>query len=420
MITNEKQYKITNARVSDFSDALNLLIESQDTNTGLAKVQRQAIESQLEELKKEISDYELLKSGEIKHTEVTNLEDLPEILIKSRIAQRMTQADLAEKLGFKTQQIQRYEAEKYATASFTRLLEVANALKVRLKGNARFLLGASDTEFWTEFPIKEMYDRGWFESFSGSARDAKNNAEELITDFFVSAGLKYASASSHHKKRIRAGSALNEKALWAWQARIIQKSFFSPLSNQFDMDRLNAQWIKSLLHLSVYPDGPLRAKEYLANAGIHLIVERHLPSTHLDGAAMRGADDAPIIAMTLRFDRTDNFWFVLMHELAHVIKHLYASPDEGFFDDLDSDAHADPKEIEADEFAQEALIPSQIWAISPARFFANEETIKAEAEKLGISEAIIAGRVRLEKKDWTSPALLRLVGQNQVRHLFEV
>ena len=99
----------------------------------------------------------------------------------------------------------------------------------------------------------------------------------------------------------------------------------------------------------------MQAREFLAGHGIALRVERHLPKTHLDGAALRLPGKPPVIGLTLRHDRIDNFWFCLLHELAHLGRHLDGRA-EGFVDDLDLPGD-DAREAEADEWAQEALIP---------------------------------------------------------------
>ena len=62
--------------------------------------------------------------------------------------------------------------------------------------------------------------------------------------------------------------------------------------------------------------GPVKARELLASKGVTLIIERHLPGTYLDGAAMLAENGNPVIGLTLRHDRLDNFWFVLFHELS--------------------------------------------------------------------------------------------------------
>ena len=65
-------------------------------------------------------------------------------------------------------------------------------------------------------------------------------------------------------------------------------------------------------------DGPRQARDYLNRAGIALIALPHLAHTYLDGAAFMVDGRNPVIALTLRYDRLDNFWFVLLHELAHL------------------------------------------------------------------------------------------------------
>lgn len=78
--------------------------------------------------------------------------------------------------------------------------------------------------------------------------------------------------------------------------------------------------VDSLTHLakqSAYEDGPRRAKDVLSSWGIHLVCVSHLPKTYLDGAALRDVNGgAPVVALTLRYDRIDNFRFSLLHELA--------------------------------------------------------------------------------------------------------
>ena len=92
--------------------------------------------------------------------------------------------------------------------------------------------------------------------------------------------------------------------------------------------------MREVAQLSVYEDGPRRAQQRLAAHGIALVIERHLPRTHLDGAALCLLDGRPVIGLTLRYDRIDNFWFSLMHELAHVSLHLDCHENDLFIDDL--------------------------------------------------------------------------------------
>jgi ribosome-binding protein aMBF1 (putative translation factor) len=84
--------------------------------------------SQLQDLEAELQEYEALKTGGPKVLELDSLDGLPKVLIQARIAAGWTQEDLAARLGVKPQQIQRYEASDYQTASFARLREIARLL----------------------------------------------------------------------------------------------------------------------------------------------------------------------------------------------------------------------------------------------------------------------------------------------------
>jgi len=98
----------------------------------LAKAQREALQSQYEELKQELREYQELKSGKRKVLEINSFEHLPLVLIQARIARGLTQKELAQKLGLKEQQIQRYEANDYATASLARLNQIVDVLNVKI------------------------------------------------------------------------------------------------------------------------------------------------------------------------------------------------------------------------------------------------------------------------------------------------
>lgn len=131
---------------------------------------------------------------------------------------------------------------------------------------------------------------------------------------------------------------------------------------------------------------------------------------------MFDADGAPVIGMTIRRDRLDSFWFTLIHELAHAWKHLpekdVAITDESVEDERDDDA----KEAEANRLARDAFIPRVSWKRSEAFLRPSVESIHALADKLHISPAVIAGRLRREKTGYRTFG--RLIGSRQVRKLF--
>ena len=137
MITNERQYKITRSKAKRFADAIKELdvtaSERGKVHPRLVQAEREGMESVLEELQKELAEYEELQNSEVSVISGVSIDELAIGLIKARIARGLTQRQLAERLGMKEQQVQRYEAELYASTSYSRLCKVAHALGVQIK-----------------------------------------------------------------------------------------------------------------------------------------------------------------------------------------------------------------------------------------------------------------------------------------------
>lgn len=414
MITNEKQFRSTRTLIDRLRIGLTALDANSDVHPIFVEAQRSALTSQIEELEEDVALYEALRSGEIRTFDADGLLDLPDILIRARIARGMSQKELADFLGLKEQQIQRYEADRYRSASLDRLVEVAAALNVRISERGELLgdgqLGDIDPSAWTAFPIAEMFKRGWFEDFAGSLAEARKSAGELVPQFFHNANARW-TPMALHRKSVRAGGQVHEPAIAAWEARVLTIADRQPPDQVFDRSCASSEWIKALVHLSAEPDGPKRVHDHLRSVGIALIIEPHLPGTQLDGAALRSARNTAVVGMTLRHDRLDNFWFTLLHEVAHLLLHIDGQI-TAIFDDTESPAKS-KIETEADQFAQEALLPSDIWHSCMSRFTRTEKAVLSDAKRLGISPAIVAGRIRREANDYT---LLRgLVGSGEPR-----
>lgn len=137
MITNERQYRITRRKAADFAGAIKEFDakspERADVHPRLRRAELEAMKSQLADLREELEEYERLKTSDPPVILVASLDELADGLIKARIAAGLSQRALAERLELKEQQIQRYEAERYASASYRRLCEVARALDIRMQ-----------------------------------------------------------------------------------------------------------------------------------------------------------------------------------------------------------------------------------------------------------------------------------------------
>jgi HTH-type transcriptional regulator/antitoxin HigA len=418
MIYSDKQYGISSAQLAKLEDALAAAKARTSSQVWLKRAEIDALKSQIVDIEAELAEYDLLKSGQVSFSKTYALEELPRVLIQARIASGMSQTDLAEKLGMKPQQVQRYEATDYMGASLGRLIEISNALGVKASGSFEgpkqaggsvFAWGNADDIVWGQLPYKEMIKRKWFDLPRGA------NPIERVKEYFLhAAGPQFATA--FHRKKMRSGNVPNEYALIAWQARILDRARSKIAANEIAPFGHDDRWLPELVRLTKRKDGPNRARDLLAKKGIVLIVERHLPGSYLDGGAMLADGETPVVGLTLRYDRLDNFWFVLMHELGHVFQHLFDSLRFDFFDE-EGASDGDAIEAEADKFALDALIPEVLWDQCLSRFALSEEAVKIDAEKIGIDPSIIAGRIRKERGNYT--ILNNLVGRGQVRSQLE-
>lgn len=139
MIRNERQYKITKAQAEAFRATLAEVLKTSSTEPPDSddvlkwRLQESALRGQLEDLEEELKEYENLRANRLESLEVGSLEELPDILVKGRIASGLTHKQLAEKLGWKEQQVQRYEATNYGGASLQRIQEVMQVLGMKVR-----------------------------------------------------------------------------------------------------------------------------------------------------------------------------------------------------------------------------------------------------------------------------------------------
>lgn len=294
-------------------------------------------------------------------------------------------------------------------------LGIAADILIEDVGTASSVVEQEPEMDFSRFPLNEMLERGCFGDFEGNARKLKDYAEDLVRKFMRDLLPKrmeptFLRAPMHQ----RGDRQANEMAIMAWRMCVLRKAREAASTRKYRVGSITTAWLRELAKLSAYDEGPRLAKEYLARHGITLVIERHFKRTFLDGAAMLD-NDRPIVALTLRHDRIDNFWFALLHELAHVARHLKPEAPV-FIDDLD---RTDPEsvEAEADAIAQEALIPEENWRTAKVRKTLSSEDAIAFADEIGVHPAIVAGRLRHEEKDFR--LLSHLIGKKgQVSQTF--
>ena len=305
----------------------------------------------------------------------------------------------------------------------TLTLPMIRALHATLKIPADLLIAesrggvpAEDTAVdWSRFPVAQLAARGWIKK----VKNLKDHAEEIMRGMIAAAGGFEAAALSLRKKNdgSRRNAKMDGYALHAWCLHVLAKGRSKELAKRYKRGSVTPTLLTEVVHLSARSDGPRAAQAHLAEHGIALVIARHLSRTNLDGAVMMAPEGHPVIGMTLRHDRLDNFWFCLLHELAHIGRHLGSDSSAVFVDDLDLATNDDDtKEIEADEWAREVSIPNKAWIRHPV---ANSQTIHnvcALANELGISPTIVAGRVRRASGNYNR--LSGMVGNGEVRNQF--
>lgn len=186
---------------------------------------------------------------------------------------------------------------------------------------------------------------------------------------------------------------LSSESLAAW-LRCGELSAKADLADikTFDKEALK-QSMQQLRNLTVEPVNVFQEKmiQICADAGVIVKFIPYFTKTYVNGAT-RWVNDNPLIQLSLRGGRADGFWFTFFHELGHIIKH--GKKDQFIeFGDIEDSKELDTKELEADEFAQEVLIPKPEYVSFVTAGDYDPQSIKMFAKKLNIDTGIIAGRL---------------------------
>jgi HTH-type transcriptional regulator/antitoxin HigA len=264
---------------------------------------------------------------------------------------------------------------------------------------------------WNVKVFDEMRKRGYFDDLKKNI----NDKSDLLKEFFESINRKSTVQALLRQASYRT-STTDHNALAAWSGFVIKKA--DKLTTPTRSDKIvDAEFMSKLAKLSADAQGPLKAADALLEVGIKLVIEPAFPKTYIDGATIF-TEDNPIIGLTLRQDRLDNFWFTLMHEVAHIALHSDNDKIDVFYDEVYENENSviSDQELEADALAAESLIPAVSWEISPAHLVPSEITFNLLASNIGIHPCIVAGKYRHQAKEWR--LFSDIINDNKVRHLF--
>ena len=241
------------------------------------------------------------------------------------------------------------------------------------------------------YPVREMIKRGWIEP-----TDA-NMLEVQLTKFFGDQAIPYmahAAKKTSYEEREIAPAQL----AWLFRVRQIAQSISVPNYSE----RALRSSLSDLQQLLVSPEEIRHVPRLLMECGVRLIVVEKLPSAKIDGVCFWLDKQSPVIGLSLQHDRIDNFWFVLRHEIEHVL--LKHGQEEEMIDtDLDGQAISiSEEERMANDAASEFCAPNDRLSSFLARKhpFYYEKDVIAFSRLMQRHPGIVIGQIRKRLGRW--------------------
>lgn len=241
-------------------------------------------------------------------------------------------------------------------------------------------------QLYTKFPVREMIKRGWI----GSTKNV-DVLEKQLLDFFEIKDIEEDPEFSHAARKQSYTDDSIKQTAWLYRAKKVALS--APAQKYSTSNLLNA--IEELKAQLEYVDGIRNVASILAKAGVRFAIIEPLPGSKIDGACFWLNKNSPVVVLSLKHDRIDNFWHNLMHELDHVRNN------EGMQQPIiDMEAEESDKmpanEKRANEIAADILIPSNEMTGFIARVnpIFTDEKIVGFAKRIKIHPGIVVGQLQ--------------------------
>ncbi len=294
------------------------------------------------------------------------------------------------------------------TAQFWMNLETAYQLFVENRTNEAV---ARKARLFQKAPIKEMIRRNWIE---GS--DDLDVLEETILSFLGISSLADKIKLSYAAKK-STPTANPSQVAWVRRAMKLAKAVHA---NKFS-NKSFARTLARLTELRANPEDVRHIPRTLAEGGIRFLLIERLPKGKIDGACFWLDESSPVIAIAMRYDRIDHFWYILMHECGHVDNRDALGGDPVLDIDLVGEKaipFEDKTDVEkrADRFAEDFLVEKRQMNnfIARVRPLYSKQKIKNFAARLEVHPAIVLGQLQHRKEVEWSHSREMLV---KVRHI---
>ncbi|SIQ83614.1 ImmA/IrrE family metallo-endopeptidase [Bosea sp. TND4EK4] len=318
-----------------------------------------------------------------------------------------TKRTLAVVLDMDEQKINRFSSDKQPmTAEFAILLEEVFGVEASIflalqctydLAKARIVAQpdpkrATRAQLHHGLPLSDMIKRGWI-----NAKDVRDpRVEEELVRFFGTNRVEDIEVLPHSAKKTEVSAPASPTQIaWLYRVRKIAEEM---LVARYSSDVLLSA-LPKLKALLISPEGARKVPRILSEAGVRYLIVETLPGAKIDGVCFWLNERSPVIAMTMRFDRLDNFWFVLRHEIEHVLQGH--GKDKVMLDsDLAADAAAETDIAEEERIANEAAadfcVPKKMMDAFVARKapFFHDRDILAFAKMINVHPGLIAGQIR--------------------------
>jgi HTH-type transcriptional regulator/antitoxin HigA len=249
------------------------------------------------------------------------------------------------------------------------------------------------SKLYSKFPVRELMKRNWIEP-----SDNLEVVEHRVCRFYQIENIDEQPKFAHSAKATQDNASQYDDRndlQWAWlyRAKELAEAAHSAPYSEAVLKRALAK-LRTLL---IAPEELRQVPTILAEAGVRFVIVEFLPGAKIDGAAF-WLNDTPVIALSIRFDRVNNFWFVLRHEIEHILnRDGLVTIDVELTERLQNSRDAlPPEELRANEAAAEFLVPkSELDSfIIRVRPLYSEQRILLFAKRIGVHPGLVVGQLQ--------------------------
>jgi HTH-type transcriptional regulator / antitoxin HigA len=238
------------------------------------------------------------------------------------------------------------------------------------------------------YPLREMLKRGWIDP-----EHREGSLEEQVCQFFGVPSLDDVPHLAHSAKKTNYSDIPPAQLAWLFRVRQIASEMHP---TAYDPAKLQ-EAVTAFKEMRGEPDAVRHIPRLLDEAGVRFVVVEGLPGSQIDGVCFWLNPVAPVIGMSLRFDRIDNFWFVLRHECAHV---LHGHGKTQAIVDVDMDAAFSPTQSDEERIANteaaDFCVPSEhvrSFYLRKKPFF-SESDVLAFSKRMKVHPGLAVGQIQ--------------------------